>query len=707
MSRPEVDLAAPTTVSRGGGAAAAASGGGAGGAAAGGAGARSDLTDVEISEIIQAKTCKVTTEYGKGTGHFINDKEGILLTSFHLVSSYLKSEGPFSIDNSIHRAILFSNGYIDNQSFLTPKAFWLNSAGSIDLSKAIEVTFTLPDGRFSEPIKTYTQQEYLRSNSAAFKVIIFNMFKTCSFVLNGTINIHYDGEILVGKIYYPKDSDRRKLNINYAFYDTLPVEITHFGDGTSFPSTKKILKMGEEFRPLPDPPVRLSIGETVYYAGYPLTLEDYSFGRGMISSILHRGLREFAVIEAPIVPGCSGGPVFVKKDGRLYFIGIISSEIAQISEKIHEMQSILKRTSGSGMGMSVTMADGSELNHGDALSELADTVLSNLSTGRGKAVIIRSLSQLFETHYDLFDELLSQPYEFLVPKPLETKKLRLFQYVGTNTRLYKGELLTYFAAHTDECTRCVIFSGVNHKRLDDENYIQLPNIDVFPTRTTEDIPPNQILSIVTAREDVYKKNIMRYLYTCAYLCSQGRIEGAVFDYAAAKKEIPVHESLMITQKFLEDHVGGETSRDSAAVADEVAERRGISTSTTLPKTAEKTLSGEGDALQDFYQQALSLVSTHARTNKKIIIGLYFLSIKLYQLQIRSASEGSRRVSDKFWYSVIQKDDKYYIHHYQDSGSEVSAGWTKLNVEIPPSATKTEVYYEDCDEAASHKLYRLV
>lgn len=52
----------------------------------------------------------------------------------------------------------------------------------------------------------------------------------------------------------------------------------------------------------------------------------------MVASVKKEGRRDSVIIEALVAPGNSGGPVFLERNNRLYFLGLISSEVAHITE---------------------------------------------------------------------------------------------------------------------------------------------------------------------------------------------------------------------------------------------------------------------------------------------------------------------------------------------------------------------------------------
>lgn len=146
-------------------------------------------------------------------------------------------------------------------------------------------------------------------------------------------------------------------------------------------------------------------GETVYFGGYPLSLDHETLHKGTLSSI---GLARFGRLEltmdATVVMGFSGGPLIVQhydsetSTPRLYVIGIITSEVTDFAagfRKAHEFIDAFKKTGGTS-GITRTLVsstpDGLQvirtLNDLDALAEIINGLERNISTGVGTAVAI-------------------------------------------------------------------------------------------------------------------------------------------------------------------------------------------------------------------------------------------------------------------------------------------------------------------------------
>ncbi|MGK5594067.1 MAG: S1 family peptidase [Parachlamydiaceae bacterium] len=83
---------------------------------------------------------------------------------------------------------------------------------------------------------------------------------------------------------------------------------------------------------------KLQIGEKVYFGGYPFKKMDAYLHMGHVSSLGKNGEMS---IDGVAVPGMSGGPIAVEREGNLYIVGTIASEtfdpIEGFSEALEKM----------------------------------------------------------------------------------------------------------------------------------------------------------------------------------------------------------------------------------------------------------------------------------------------------------------------------------------------------------------------------------
>ncbi|MBX9703524.1 MAG: hypothetical protein K2X39_05170, partial [Silvanigrellaceae bacterium] len=73
------------------------------------------LEDTAINKEIQAKFCKIVSPYGEGTGYIIDDKNGLIISSFHLISAVKPLSILKVITNPYILSVLYSAGYIDKE----------------------------------------------------------------------------------------------------------------------------------------------------------------------------------------------------------------------------------------------------------------------------------------------------------------------------------------------------------------------------------------------------------------------------------------------------------------------------------------------------------------------------------------------------------------------------------------------------------------
>jgi hypothetical protein len=157
----------------------------------------------------------------------------------------------------------------------------------------------------------------------------------------------------------------------------------------------------------------------VYFAGYPLGQDTVTFHKGIISSITEdQGIKRFT-IDGTVVPGNSGGPVVIQYEGKLYLIGVITSEVADFSPEDQKTIAIMKALSeikrktpkqshsnaitldqhGVTVPIQITTSQGVEtvlVNDRDITCLALDLIQRNLSTGIGKAIDIRHYRHLFQ-----------------------------------------------------------------------------------------------------------------------------------------------------------------------------------------------------------------------------------------------------------------------------------------------------------------------
>lgn len=133
-----------------------------------------------------------------------------------------------------------------------------------------------------------------------------------------------------------------------------------------------------------------SSGDKVYFAGYPLRQSNASFHKGVVSSVETSEDASYFMIDGTVLPGNSGGPVFIRKGNELLLIGIIFAELANIDPSfIQEKQMVKERLAESPLVMS-----GVRVNL--VLTKVIDTVFDNLATGIGKVISSKHVKDLID-----------------------------------------------------------------------------------------------------------------------------------------------------------------------------------------------------------------------------------------------------------------------------------------------------------------------
>lgn len=540
------------------------------------------VTASTISQAIEPKVVKVSTDYGAGTGYWLDPENGILLTSFHLIGSvnqlaaldygdvngdfilrfiikhllhFIDDNGNLQRDANLLRDVeditlpsidvlknLLSNK-INVKSLVNDRVpiclyypreyaqklfnkhrteiieclktvianpevsknvnlnddifdFFLandilireNNEIKFDISQCelmlekegplLEIAVNVPRTFKEEDIVEY----YTLHTSVAFRLegsvfdALMNLRKRAIDALpNAVFHVEYSGKTLKATPYFHatnlSTATLLQYQTNFARYDTIPLKITHFEDGTTFESGQNVIDAGAATIPFLSDKTQLQHGQDIYFAGFPLTQDYYTFSRGMLAAIDESTLRDTVTIEAPIAPGNSGGPVFTVIHGDLYFLGLISSEVAYITD---EVERIRKLQSMGQIGIELTTGGGIEFFR--TVLDTFDMLLRNLATGKGNFIWLENFDQLFNlSNLPNFYELDRQ---FLVPRPVlpPPKKLRLYEYINERkmTRLTGKDMIAYIKSYPDEEARKVIFRHVNLKEPHSKNYIQLP-----------------------------------------------------------------------------------------------------------------------------------------------------------------------------------------------------------------------------------------
>ena len=157
-------------------------------------------------------------------------------------------------------------------------------------------------------------------------------------------------------------------------------------------------------------------GEKVYFGGFPLTQEHPTFHAGTVSSLSSKGEVSYFTIDGTVVPGNSGGPIFVVHENVLKLAGIVTYQIADFSAEDQKTIAIIRalrtlwqtqsknNTIGITLGphgfsttIEIDTPHGREtitVNDRDTICMAVDLIQRNLSTGIGKALHVRHLKDV-------------------------------------------------------------------------------------------------------------------------------------------------------------------------------------------------------------------------------------------------------------------------------------------------------------------------
>lgn len=144
------------------------------------------------------------------------------------------------------------------------------------------------------------------------------------------------------------------------------------------------------------------LGEKVYFAGYPLGQSAPIIHKGTISSVQADNF----TIDGTVVAGNSGGAVVALRDRKIVLLGVINSQIVDLTEQLLRARDV-KLPSIVAMNDVAPSFGDSDVR--DVTMQIVTNLLSNLSTGIGKARMISQLPSIFQ------EEI--QEKKVTIPKP--------------------------------------------------------------------------------------------------------------------------------------------------------------------------------------------------------------------------------------------------------------------------------------------------
>jgi len=150
-------------------------------------------------------------------------------------------------------------------------------------------------------------------------------------------------------------------------------------------------------------------GTKVYFGGYPLSLPNPTYHRGIVSSkLIDENTLEHFTIDGTVVPGNSGSPVVIEQKGKLFLIGIVFSEVADLDPKFLEIESRLNE------GKNAPIAKIGPFDIFNILSMTLSVIKRNMSTGIGRAINATYIIDLFDINRKSIDVIgiLVSRYDF-------------------------------------------------------------------------------------------------------------------------------------------------------------------------------------------------------------------------------------------------------------------------------------------------------
>lgn len=140
-------------------------------------------------------------------------------------------------------------------------------------------------------------------------------------------------------------------------------------------------------------------GDEVYFGGFPITQNNLTSHKGHVSSLREAPTRfgtdwqRVIDIDGTVVGGNSGGPLVFKKGDKYVVVGIISQQVAYLSEAFQHLEQFLKVQITNPNAGSVFIGG---INPNAALFETIQTLKTNLSTGIGTAIFVDYIKTEFE-----------------------------------------------------------------------------------------------------------------------------------------------------------------------------------------------------------------------------------------------------------------------------------------------------------------------
>lgn len=235
----------------------------------------------------------------------------------------------------------------------------------------------------------------------------------------------------------------------------------------------------------------------------------------------------------------------------------------------------------------------------------------------------------------------------------------------------------------------------------------------FLHMTPHDVKKNANLKLGQGKENL-ENNIYNF-YAAVFLVAIGKIKYNQYRYTG--ENIAVVRSAYLTKKFVEDHAPASTSKksslspisskDAKKEAKKVSAKRGprVPKSTVIRPTKEQlqllTAEAKGLNQSGFYRTAHQIARAEAARQGLIVLNLFFETKDIYSCDERLAtgkSGGHPKI--RFFYSVAEKDEQFYIHHYEGTKLKKNSTPIKSNQGVIAHAI-----YMDPQSDATMKLIK--
>ncbi len=210
----------------------------------------------------------------------------------------------------------------------------------------------------------------------------------------------------------------------------------------------------------------------------------------------------------------------------------------------------------------------------------------------------------------------------------------------------------------------------------------------FTYMTPRDVRENASLKLGKGKESL-GENIYNF-YAAVFLVAMGKIKKN--QYCFTDNEVAVVKASYLTKKFVEDHAPASasknkllspiSSKDAKKEAKKVSAKRGprVPKSTVIRPTKEQLqlLTAEAKSLNQngVYKTAHQIAREEAARQGLIVRNLFFKTKSTYTCDVRlSTGKSGGHPKTQFFYSVAEKDEQFYIHHFE--GTELNKNSTPI------------------------------